>query len=368
MWIGTSVGAILVYRIPHLGGVPLVSGKPCLAMDSMKAAVRVLLEVKSLATVSSSRVSQFISDEEARNIQQNGGEAVGEIFNSMEDTLQRMLLAEGQQCLDNRHRRSSGLSVPESDDIYPQSPSPLPAPCFEDSVRPGDVASAVEGEVWQLDRTPTGAPEEEAPKQIAGEEERQEEGEAVSDNLLVDETSASDNLVDTVEKEKVALTDTYEVVEVEVSGEHVDSIELKTSESLEITTNVPQLQDNLPEPESGTFNGVASPDIHLYDEVERIEGNDVGAQSYEIPPTLDQRASSISTPELFSPLASTTPTIPGRSVQSPEGAIFVLAAGRGIVNLRPVKRTTVLFPSARSNSVVSSAGDEGCMIAYEIEH
>ena len=27
LWIGTSIGAILIYQIPHLEGIPLISGK-----------------------------------------------------------------------------------------------------------------------------------------------------------------------------------------------------------------------------------------------------------------------------------------------------------------------------------------------------
>ena len=66
LWIGTSAGLILIYRIPHLEGVPIVSGKPFLAMDGHKGAVRVLLPVTTKATISSSRVSQFLSDEQRR--------------------------------------------------------------------------------------------------------------------------------------------------------------------------------------------------------------------------------------------------------------------------------------------------------------
>ena len=45
-----------------------MSGKPHLAMDGHRESVRVLLTVKTMATVSSLRVSQFMSDEKARNI------------------------------------------------------------------------------------------------------------------------------------------------------------------------------------------------------------------------------------------------------------------------------------------------------------
>ena len=68
LWIGTSIGAILVYRIPRIKGVPIVSGKPYLSLNSHASAVRVLLYVKTLATYSSTRVSQFLSDEQSRSL------------------------------------------------------------------------------------------------------------------------------------------------------------------------------------------------------------------------------------------------------------------------------------------------------------
>lgn len=43
-----------------------MSGKPYLAMDGHKGSVRVLLPVKTMATISSSRVDQFLSDEQRR--------------------------------------------------------------------------------------------------------------------------------------------------------------------------------------------------------------------------------------------------------------------------------------------------------------
>ena len=47
--------------------------------------------------------------------------------------------------------------------------------------------------------------------------------------------------------------------------------------------------------------------------------------------------------------------IPGRQSEPKEGAVFVLTAGRGLLNLRQGKRAAL-----KDNA-------EGCMIAYEIE-
>ena len=116
---------------------------------------------------------------------------------------------------------------------------------------------------------------------------------------------------------------------------------------------------------------VASPDSavssssHGYDTVHSGE-----ASPYEDPTTLEHGGPVSAGPVLFSPVASTStvPTIPGRSTEPQEGAVFLLTAGRGLVNLRPGYRTTVLFPTPGSSAVSSSDGDEGCMIAYEVEH
>ena len=52
--------------------------------------------------------------------------------------------------------------------------------------------------------------------------------------------------------------------------------------------------------------------------------------------------------------------VPGRPPPgAKEGAIFVLTAGRGLINLRPGKKAAT-FNKANKDT-------EGCMIAYEIE-
>ncbi len=39
-WVGTSVGIIMVYRIPLIEGVPIITAKPYLAMDGHKGQVQ----------------------------------------------------------------------------------------------------------------------------------------------------------------------------------------------------------------------------------------------------------------------------------------------------------------------------------------
>lgn len=60
----------MVYHIPHLESVPIVSGKPYLAMDGHVGAIRVLLTVETIATYESSRLGKFLADEQYRTLLQ----------------------------------------------------------------------------------------------------------------------------------------------------------------------------------------------------------------------------------------------------------------------------------------------------------
>ena len=58
LWIGTSVGTIMVYRTPYLKTVPITTGKPYLALHSHA------ISTHTVGTLSSSRLDQFISEEQ----------------------------------------------------------------------------------------------------------------------------------------------------------------------------------------------------------------------------------------------------------------------------------------------------------------
>lgn len=59
----------MLYHIPHLDSVPIISGKPYLAMDGYVGAVRVLLTMETMADFESSRHSKFLADELFRSAQ-----------------------------------------------------------------------------------------------------------------------------------------------------------------------------------------------------------------------------------------------------------------------------------------------------------
>ena len=82
------------------------------------------------------------------------------------------------------------------------------------------------------------------------------------------------------------------------------------------------------------------------------------ASPYEDPTTL-KHGGPVSAPVLFSPVASTStvPTIPGKSTEPQEGAVFLLTAGRGLMNFRPGYKAGILLPTPSSSAASSSDGE-----------
>ena len=46
LWVGTSVGIILVFSLPRLEGIPLASGQPCVSFHAYRGRVRSLFPLK----------------------------------------------------------------------------------------------------------------------------------------------------------------------------------------------------------------------------------------------------------------------------------------------------------------------------------
>ena len=46
LWVGTSVGIILVFSLPRLEGIPLASGQPCVSFHAFRGRVRCLFPLK----------------------------------------------------------------------------------------------------------------------------------------------------------------------------------------------------------------------------------------------------------------------------------------------------------------------------------
>lgn len=70
LWVGTSEGTILLYRIPRpkLKGLPIINSKPFLASDGHKQSVRFLIAVQTKLDISTSRFNQFLSNEKEKMV------------------------------------------------------------------------------------------------------------------------------------------------------------------------------------------------------------------------------------------------------------------------------------------------------------
>ena len=66
-----SSGIVMVYRTPYLRTVPIVTGKPYVAMYGHNSGVRVLISTYTVGTLSSSRLNQFISQEQERSFHED---------------------------------------------------------------------------------------------------------------------------------------------------------------------------------------------------------------------------------------------------------------------------------------------------------
>ena len=68
LWLGTSLGITLIYRIPCLEGVPLISGRPYLAYDAHQDSVRVLMPLTVTARPTKQRIGSRVLREHVRKM------------------------------------------------------------------------------------------------------------------------------------------------------------------------------------------------------------------------------------------------------------------------------------------------------------
>ena len=101
-----------MYHIPFLDSVPIVSGKPYLAMDAHSGSVRVLLTVETMATAESLRLELFLVDEYQRSmadkeIEESKSRGDGMVRRSLDSQLTSHDTVEGQEV------RGRSSSVPD---------------------------------------------------------------------------------------------------------------------------------------------------------------------------------------------------------------------------------------------------------------
>ena len=374
LWVGTSIGAILVYTMPHLEGVPLVTGKPYLAMDAHREAVRVLLTVKTMATVSSTRVSQFIYDEQARNISFLKHIPVvgdGEHAEGLENTLP-MILEE-----DEMPSNGGMLNVP-TDVKEPHVQSSIP-PLIQFSSEESDN---VEG--GERDRVGSTAADKENPmswlsNSVQGDQSR-ESAKVELLHLSGEETSHVVNGLDKTEEEdgKPQAADESERRKEGGTTENGDMSQQQQVSMATISLNDPHQKEmaagySYPT-ELDTFRRLLTPESvaslssgNDYDPVTDESSFEMtkAPSPYEDPNTLEHTGP-IPAPEFFTPIDSTMSSVPGKPTPSHKEAVYVLTAGRGLLNLRAGRRKSSVLPQIGGNSSLTSVRNEGCMIAYEI--
>ena len=371
LWVGTSIGALLVYNMPHLEGVPLVTGKPYLAMDAHREAVRVLLTVKTMATVSSTRVSQFIYDEQARNISflkhipvfGDGG---------LTDTLPRIL--EEEEMPSNGGTLMHSIISTDVEEPHVQSPTP---PLIQFSSEETDNVEGGERVGSTLDKENQSMPW--VSVTVQGGNQLQDSAEVSLLHLSGKEIGHVINRLDkTVDKEDEPQAPTDEG-ERRVKLENGDKSQQQQQSQVSMATvslNDPHHKEmaagySYPT-ELDTFRRLSTPESvaslssHDYDPVTDESSFEMtkAPSPYEDPNTLEHTGP-IPAPEFFAPIDSTMSSVPGKPTQSHEEAVYVLTAGRGLLNLRAGRRKSSVLPIG-GNSSLTSVRNEGCMIAYEI--
>ena len=394
LWIGTSVGLILLYRIPSLGGIPLISGKPYLAMDGHLESVRMILAIKTSSSLHSTRHNQFVSDEVSRNLTSEG-DATDLMMHGM--------------WRDESAASKTGPNGSGDDDTL--LPSPLP------SARKSFIYST-------MSRTPRGTLQAAAnpPPLIDFDESRV----AVESATLSDPSFPTQQQVDQerdptpqAEEAQGPSTTDHDTPPLETTHQ-ASASSVQNSRSSADYVNVDfvgeQVQgstsnddDNGPSAASEDQDGVGDsvydypPDAFLIqqhqdpspaeslEELEATLYEPVGIGTYEadVQPQVQPYEEPVTSTSVEGNATMRVMTLEHSSLNEHHepGAIYVLSAGRGLVNLRSqsekragttgANKTYSIamdqFPMEVSRSMTRSATPdtqrfEGCMIAYEIEH
>jgi hypothetical protein len=393
LWVGLSTGAVMVYRTPYLKTVPIVTGKPYMATFGHSSGVRVLISTHTVGTLSSSRLTQFISEEQERF--QEDWESV-EFYDENHvtpwpsSTNIDSARAEGETSGLN----TSTLIPEEVEEKYSTFPA-LPPPIFSTDTLTLETTEPLAVEVQEksttaankdiLDSTPTANNTNEFSTLPSSESQTLTNvcNDTTTKGMASSETPTASNAAqytsDSVclpmpmrrRSSKSKSSPKRESGEVEGSGGTFHRI--PTPEFFDGGTfppiPTPEAEESAgeqghPEGEQGTLQHNQTPEAPtaLYDKVAADESpypdRKKSPSPYEDPATLDlagpipvQRM-----PDFFTTLDQ--PVVPLYGSEPVTGAIYVLTGGRGLVNLRPDKRGSVRYISQ----------SESCIVAYELKH
>ena len=319
LWVGTSNGAILLYRIPYLHGLPMTSGKPLLASDGHTDAVRVLVDVHTSLDLPSARFDQFVSDEKIRNI--------GSFRNSPRSQSKQGISAKVKtpslDALNSQDEGKGGLNCSVKID---QSALPIVSDIIKRLERPkGFGLSPLLG--GQRSRTsPTVKPK---PKRKSTVPSQQATPVAATQQLSEGESNVSagnssyqheiEQPTQTTPPPKATAPATHSVDEVHVSEPfQIKSVDVSDTPSAYETPVTGPMYDEVPKDDDDGLEATSDPDISL----KRYEGENfisLGDGLYD-----NFRISTLSF------------NIPGRKDNLGEnnGHVFVLSGGRGLVDFR----------------------------------
>ena len=406
LWIGTSAGAIMVYRTPYRKTVPITTGKPYMALHGHTGGVRVLISTQTTGTLLGSRFDQFVSEEQ-RKFQEEW-----EPFDPEESQVQPDPTPPQEANFDSAVQLASGEVVGSEPLLGEDGDSstfpPLPPPDFDNLTPTGTLRSttpeAREGSVEENDRrsrssTPKAKPEvthndktETSPTEMSPTVEMSTDT-ATQATPLSQEGDSSTTLPHTLNSnaeqiyEGIAMpvrcssrrssqksdggsegrgtssrNATLEVQDMgtfrrfttlEAAAKNRPSPVREERENVEPTPSPSQTPDQTPPPQ---YDGVAAEESTYLD-------HNRSPSPYEDPTPLH-----LTGPAPLPPMPSLFSTLESSSYSthvSTEDAIYVLTGGRGLVSLQPERRSSL--QCIRPQSGVSTA-DESCIIAYELKH
>ena len=390
LWVGTSAGLAMVYRTPYLKTVPIVIGKPYMATYGHSSAVRVLISTHTVGTLSSSRLNQFISEEQER-FQEDTTEFCDENHVPQSPTTNDTTSVNGGEVIGRRSSSSIPASIPEEGTSASSTFPPLPPPIFSDEVSPTGTLKTNDTQdkltTLASEDVPDSAHRENGSSTLRGNESQPFTNSTIESTTATVQTATnapqytSDGMSLPVRRKssKTKSVTKAESRESEVKREGTFR-RILTPESLDPgrfrCVPTPDAAKNgrilqSPDENEGTFRRKPTPECHpaLYDEVAADESPTLNRNKspspYEDPATLDLTGPIPlrPMPDFFTTLDQSA--VPGYGAGPVEGAIYVLTGGRGLVNLRPGKRRSVHY-IALSGSDVSTA-DKSCIVAYELK-
>ena len=379
LWIGTSVGTIMVYRTPYLKTVPITTGKPYLALHSHASGVRVLISTHTVGTLSSSRLDQFISEEQER-FQEDW-----ETSETNEDSQVPPPTPSGSDIISvngggggEASGTNSTLTTASDTSTFP----PLPPPVFPDETSLAETLQSVAEPQQEPASSSTDDRNDsmliEVNESLPTEAQALENGHANPSEATVSTSTATteDAMSLPVRQKSYKLkprsegeggADTFRRVPTP------DRQDMETfRHTLEPQRNGEPVQScDKEEDDQGTLRRKDTPPP-LYDDVATDESPRTNRRKspspYEDPTTLDLTGPIPirPMPDFFSTLTQSSVITPYGN-QTSEGAVYVLSGGRGLVNLQPGKRRSVHYIALSGSGDISTA-DESCIMAFELKH